>query len=475
VKNSQGIQVPTDVICSNRTDTTDCDLFFTSSFPELAVSYFYLAPSTTSNLVQPQDYSAGKAFQISPTQSLVLNGMNDFVIRYCKDSTSQDCYQTNFNLKYNYYEGYQGDGQKSGAYIFRPSNKTIAGSLPYASPQKVTIFQGKNLLQVHIDSSKIISDLRIYNDFTNGVELQSFVDSIDNSDGQGKEVVLIVNTPSIQNAQTFFTDSMGMEMQKRVVNYRPTWDLQVNQPVSGNYYPILSTILIQDAKTNESLAIIPDRAQAGGSIAQGEIELMIHRRLNNDDARGVGEALNETDWDSKGMRQWVTHTLLFTKPGFIETSFREVQLSRDTANIVVLAPTTKTPFIEKKQQQKKTGFIQYNDKIKLMARPMGTNKFLLRFQNMDETTSQDVSTQVFSNPNYPKANIVETSLTANQAKTDMINKRFNWNGLKLNDPSFAKNDYLTSDHFTLRPLEIRTFVVQFGSSEGKKKFLHLQK
>jgi hypothetical protein len=35
----------------------------------------------------------------------------------------------------------------------------------------------------------------------------------------------------------------------------------------------------------------------------------------NDDSRGVGEALNEVDWDGQGLRQWVTHTILFDKPG----------------------------------------------------------------------------------------------------------------------------------------------------------------
>ena len=170
---------------------------------------------------------------------------------------------------------------------------------------------------------------------------------------------------------------------------------------------------------------------------------MIHRRLINDDARGVGEALNEKDWDGKGMRQWVTHTILFNKPGFIETSHREVQLHRDTANIVVLAQTSKTPFV-KQEAPKSSGFTQISGPTKLMTRPLGSNKFLLRFQNMDETTSQDVSTQVFGNPNYSKSVVTEMSLTANQAKKDMISKRFNWNGLKLNDPSFAKTDYLTS-------------------------------
>lgn len=65
---------------------------------------------------------------------------------------------------------------------------------------------------------------------------------------------MVVEVPSIQNNNTFYTDSMGMEMQKRILNYRATWDLHVFQPVAGNYYPIQSTILIEDVKSGESLS-----------------------------------------------------------------------------------------------------------------------------------------------------------------------------------------------------------------------------
>ena len=99
-----------------------------------------------------------------------------------------------------------------------------------------------------------MADMRVYRDLSNGVEIESFVDSIDISDGVGKEVILLVEVPSINNNNTFYTDSMGMELLKRVVNYRSTWNLTVNQPVSGNYYPIQSTILINDTTTSESFA-----------------------------------------------------------------------------------------------------------------------------------------------------------------------------------------------------------------------------
>jgi len=33
-------------------------------------------------------------------------------------------------------------------------------------------------------------------------------------------------------------------MQKRILNYRPTWNLSVNEPTSGNYYPVTGMFYI---------------------------------------------------------------------------------------------------------------------------------------------------------------------------------------------------------------------------------------
>ena len=40
--------------------------------------------------------------------------------------------------------------------------------------------------------------------------------------------------------------------------------------------------------------MMTDRAHGGSSLVSGQLEVMLHRRLFNDDAFGVGEALNET-------------------------------------------------------------------------------------------------------------------------------------------------------------------------------------
>jgi alpha-mannosidase len=45
---------------------------------------------------------------------------------------------------------------------------------------------------------------------------------------------------------------------------------------------------------NKELSVLVDRSVGGSSIKDGQIELMLHRRLLHDDGRGVAEALDET-------------------------------------------------------------------------------------------------------------------------------------------------------------------------------------
>ena len=66
----------------------------------------------------------------------------------------------------------------------------------------------------------------------------------------------------------------------------------MTEPVAGNYYPINSHIYIKDSAGNQ-VSMLVDRSQGGSSLRDGEVELMVHRRLLYDDAFGVDEALIE--------------------------------------------------------------------------------------------------------------------------------------------------------------------------------------
>ena len=80
-------------------------------------------------------------------------------------------------------------------------------------------------------------------------------------------------------------------MLERKLNYRPTFDINMTEPVAQNYYPVNAKIIIKDSFSQ--LGLLTDRSQGGSSTEEGCTELMVHRRLLDDDAFGVGEALNE--------------------------------------------------------------------------------------------------------------------------------------------------------------------------------------
>lgn len=63
----------------------------------------------------------------------------------------------------------------------------------------------------------------------------------------------------------------------------------------------------------DRLALITDRAQGGSSLKDGELEVMIHRRLLHDDAFGVGEAINEQAFGT-GLVARGSHWVLVGKP-----------------------------------------------------------------------------------------------------------------------------------------------------------------
>jgi hypothetical protein len=59
---------------------------------------------------------------------------------------------------------------------------------------------------------------------------------------------------------------------------------------------------IEDVATKAQTFVLTDRSQGGSSYKNGEIEIMIHRRLLLDDDKGLYEVLSEKDTDGKGLR-----------------------------------------------------------------------------------------------------------------------------------------------------------------------------
>ena len=82
-------------------------------------------------------------------------------------------------------------------------------------------------------------------------------------------------TTDLQTNGLFYTDSNGRELLERKRNYRPTFELDLTERQSGNYYPVTSRILIRDTTRQQEVAVLNDRSQGGSSLNDGQVELMV--------------------------------------------------------------------------------------------------------------------------------------------------------------------------------------------------------
>ncbi|CAH0546840.1 unnamed protein product [Brassicogethes aeneus] len=210
-----------------------------------------------------------------------------------------------------YYEGFVGNNEvfanrSSGAYIFRPRSNV---ALKATQKAKVQVYIGPLVGEVHQIFNEYISQIiRVYAT-DNFIEFDWVVGPLPVNSKYGKEVITRYKT-NLKSNGVFYTDSNGREMLKRVRNFRPTWSVSLQEPISGNYYPVTSKILIRDPSQNIEVAVLNDRAQGGSSLKDGQIELMIHRNCMHDDAFGVGEPLIEEAFD-RGLVARGTHWLVF--------------------------------------------------------------------------------------------------------------------------------------------------------------------
>jgi hypothetical protein len=217
-------------------------------------------------------------------------------------------------------------GQNSGDYIFRPatgqfkpevySNYANFGSYSNSGSPTDTMtffFNDANSYKDHLNSKEnVIVHVSIDPDLQ-VLRFDVDLDSLPPVRLDGYEVIVDFTIENFNNNGTFWTDSNELEMQKRILNYRPTWDL-VNtnykdslENVTANYYPINSAISMQEVDGDRQFTVMNDRSQAGSALHEGGIQFMQNRRIPSDDSRGMGEWLDETDAYGNGIRVPATY------------------------------------------------------------------------------------------------------------------------------------------------------------------------
>jgi lysosomal alpha-mannosidase len=236
-----------------------------------------------------------------PEPQLVTSLQNEFFqVNFSSNNLISSIYDKTLNklvnVQQNFYwynssTGNNVSSQASGAYIFRPNS-----SIPFVvnnAPALTQTVLGNVVQQATQNFSNWVQQtVRLYPGQPY-IELESTIGPIPINDGFGHEVITRFQT-SLNTNNTWYTDQQGLEYIQRVLNHRPTWNLTVNEPVAGNYFPVDTTAFINDLKNGLQFAVMNDRARSAASLTNGELELMLHRRILVDDGRGVGEPLNES-------------------------------------------------------------------------------------------------------------------------------------------------------------------------------------
>ncbi|XP_051897842.1 lysosomal alpha-mannosidase [Pristis pectinata] len=359
--------------------------------------------------------------------------------------------------------GNEQSNQASGAYIFRPYQEE---PLPMSKIVNTYTVQTELFQEVYQNFSSWCSQVvRLYKK-QKFVELDWTVGPIPVSDLVGKEVISRFDT-SLKTSGTFYTDSNGREILKRRRNYRPTWPLNQTEPVAGNYYPVNSRIYMKDGKIQ--LTVLTDRSQGGSSIADGSLELMVHRRLLQDDQRGVGEPLSEPGFDGKGLMVRGKHFV------FLDTVEDSPELQRLKAEAEYMAPLavmgvgSEAPYNEHQAPIKEFSALKeelpHNVHLLTLAQ-WDSESIILRLEHQFEQSES----KVYSKPQtvnlahlfsaFEITSVEEMSLGFNQQKKDM--SRLTWNTAQEKDGSNSFSSHnSTSEHtVTLHPMEIRTFRVR---------------
>eukprot|EP00899_Mesostigma_viride_P024803 jgi/Mesvir1/5507/Mv15548-RA.1 len=193
----------------------------------------------------------------------------------------------------------------AGAYVFRPTRGDAADLAtlgikdgnPAPAMPGATILRGPALQEVRVWVNEWASMTFRLTRGARHLEVGYSLGGLNDAQARergGASIVVRVES-DVQSAGAFYTDSNGLEFMQRVRDVRPHY--KVNQmsgwgfnPVSGNYFPITSAAYIRDDRA--MLSLVTDRAAGAASLRDGEMEVMVHRKLNGDDGKGLDEVMD---------------------------------------------------------------------------------------------------------------------------------------------------------------------------------------
>jgi lysosomal alpha-mannosidase len=378
--------------------------------------------------------------------------------------------------QFGYYAGSVGNNTKeefraTGAYISRPNCTGTDCFNALTGNGTYEIVKGSLVQEVRQYVNSWLSQVIRLSATTKHVDFEWQVGPIPIGDGVGKEIISRFES-DLQSKQTFFTDSNGRQNIKRTRDFRPTFDLNLTERISSNYYPVVNHIFIQDETRGTQLTVLTDRAEGGSSLKDGQLELMVHRRLLVDDWLGVSEPLNETG-DGDGLVVRGVHRLVFTKTAKSARRYRLLNHDHYSHPSLLFAPLSHFHLGKPLSSYSAVSAVLPDNIHLLTLEQWKASSLIIRLEHIfekddDPVLSQPATVDLQDILQNMKITTVREMTVDGNIALDSVD-RLDWRKKTKTAPE-TENSVLTQ-HFgemaktvvTLRPMEIRTFQIEVAN------------
>lgn len=486
VESLDGTEIPSQIVASLPSITNYGEpaggsaetILFAASLP--AMGYTTVRLRSTSQRTQVTEAHVGGGFERLENKYLSIQFCGGSICKIVDVVTGVSIQANQSWLWYNSSVGNDVSNQKSGAYLFRP-NKTEAFPVSTSAPT-LSVVRGPVADEVHQTFGSWVSQRIRLVHTAKHAEITFTVGEIPIEDGWGKEIVSRITTDLKTNGECF-TDSNGREMIYRKRDYRPSWKFNQTEPVAGNYFPVNTALFIKDEQKTQ-LTLLTDTSQAGsGCVRDGEVELMVHRRVLVDDSRGVGEPLNETKYVSpyvKGYKQGAhfgpglvvrgKHLLTFTSsvpsrsaaeiwrpvmdrlymPALPFFNIGEAAITKDSFTAIAPLPSNVALLT----------LMNWDDKQILLR--LGHQFGVDEDPQLSKPVTIDMSSFFL---HYNVLSLSERGLAATITRDEVLKRRIPWkidNEVIPSKADSAESTARSLEKITLGPLQIRTFLLQLS-------------
>jgi alpha-mannosidase II len=196
-----------------------------------------------------------------------------------KSVTKLDGVSMMLNMGFVLY-GTVGARDKSGAYLFLPDGEARPVT---DQPELVRVIEGPLIKRVTSFLPHVECEVTLTN--SPGLESQSVHvhNLVDIRDLSNREIAMRMQSGISNTNRVFFTDLNGFQIQRH-----QTLD---KLPLQANVYPMPTMAFIQDSKTR--LSLVSSQSLGFASLKLGWMEVILDRRLMQDDNRGLGQGVRD--------------------------------------------------------------------------------------------------------------------------------------------------------------------------------------